>query len=161
MKSIFITNCCSVLSGQYTGRLSSRNKSKYKAGVVLHNTITDKVLLIQSRGFKWGFPKGSQECYDNGVVDCAIREMEEETGIRLDTLQVLSKKVIKINKAWYFYVPIKEHLEYTLHHRTEITGIGWVHISCLRTCIETNSLNVNSACRKILSLPFIKDDSTI
>ena len=55
---------------------------------------TNKVLLVQGRQGekKWSFPKGHRELYDSTPLDCALRELREETGLTLDDSYVGSKR---------------------------------------------------------------------
>lgn len=59
-----------------------------KAGSFIYNNNSKKVLLVQSRGQMWGSPKGSLKDFEE-PLECAIREVKEETGIDLD------KRIIK------------------------------------------------------------------
>lgn len=44
---------------------------------------SNKVLLVKGRQGekKWSFPKGHRESYDTSPLDCALRELKEETGL--------------------------------------------------------------------------------
>jgi 8-oxo-dGTP pyrophosphatase MutT (NUDIX family) len=57
-------------------------------------SATNKVLLVQGRQGekKWSFPKGHREVYDCTPLDCALRELKEETGLTLDNSYVGSKR---------------------------------------------------------------------
>ena len=58
------------------------SRNRRKAGVVIFNPPSKSVLLVQSRGNLWGFPKGSIE--ENETIEAAaIREVKEETGYEL------------------------------------------------------------------------------
>ena len=58
------------------------SRNRRKAGVVIFNPPTESVLLVQSRGNLWGFPKGSIE-ENETIKDAAIREVREETGLKV------------------------------------------------------------------------------
>ncbi len=78
--------CCKLIIEPYSSdgfiHTTARGIHKKKAGVLIYNGKTQKVLLIQSKGNFWGFPKGSLEIGEK-VKDCALRELKEETGIEL------------------------------------------------------------------------------
>src|SRR5574338_681236 len=53
--------CCFYLLKEYTDPTNIDYKHKYKkqkAGVLFFNERNKKILLVQSRGQKWGIPKG-------------------------------------------------------------------------------------------------------
>jgi 8-oxo-dGTP pyrophosphatase MutT (NUDIX family) len=54
------------------------------AGVILFSGQRNKVLMVQQYGETWSFPKGHVENGES-LKDCAFRELEEETGINLES----------------------------------------------------------------------------
>lgn len=56
-------------------------ESKPVCGAIIFNKENTKVLVIKV-GDKLGFPKGKQNQGET-LADCAIREVEEETGINI------------------------------------------------------------------------------
>lgn len=49
-------------------------------GALLLNPACDKVLMVKAWGIDmWGFPKGKVN-EGEPLIDCAVREVEEETG---------------------------------------------------------------------------------
>lgn len=115
-----------------------------KAGIVplLPNK---KILIIQSYNDKWGIPKGTVLPNEN-ISDCAIRELEEETKIKLKKKNLLYSKlkIYKIKKTLY-YIYFQKFLEYQLNDfinnsESEITGMGIVNPFCICNNIKYNHL---------------------
>jgi len=76
------------------------SRNRRKAGAVIFNPPTDSVLLVQSRGNLWGFPKGSIE--ENETIEAAaIREVREETGYELNITDLVKMHRVN-NKVHYF-----------------------------------------------------------
>jgi 8-oxo-dGTP pyrophosphatase MutT (NUDIX family) len=103
---------------------------KRKAGVLVK--CGDKVLLVQSYNKSWGIPKGRVEISDKNLVDCAKRELLEETGIEIALKDSDLHKIV-LDNCYIFEVFVEscdivnpEHLP-----RLDSTGIGWVHRDCL------------------------------
>jgi len=112
-----------------------QNKKVIKAGGGIVLNPNKEVLFIFRRGF-WDLPKGK---LDDGetIEQCAIREVEEETGIRDITLN----KFVGITKHEYFdkwvnEEVVKESYWYEMEIKTlqvlvpqteeDITEIKWV-----------------------------------
>ena len=74
-----------------------------KAGILIFNKTLNKVLAVKNcynpKCPKWGLPKGHME-YDENLVDCAVREFMEETGLRINVAP--GDPFIKINNSVYF-----------------------------------------------------------
>jgi 8-oxo-dGTP pyrophosphatase MutT (NUDIX family) len=115
-----------------------------KAGAVIYDSVAGKILLVQSYGNKWGSPKGSMEMCDGGSPKlCAIREVQEETGIVLKLHQL--KTAITVNETCYYIVDLDSTTMLPpLPDCAEITGIGWVRYKCCA------SLPTNSHTRRLL-----------
>lgn len=128
---------------------------KKKAGVFLYDPTLQKILLVQSRGDKWGFPKGTLE--DNETIEeCAIREVFEETGIRLTLDQLQTYLKFRIDKATYYHSLVDStHDEYqptpSSYVNNDATGSVWISISCLLECVGQGQMTLNSHCKKLLS----------
>jgi 8-oxo-dGTP pyrophosphatase MutT (NUDIX family) len=103
----------------------------------------------------WGPPKGTIQD-DETYEECAIREVFEETGIKLDSSQFIGYTVVK-NKALYYTTEIKEYDISPQNHikDNDANGIGWFNINCLNELIDTNKLAINQHC-KILIKKFFR-----
>lgn len=144
---------------------------KLKAGICFYNDEKGQVLIIQSRGDRWGLPKGSMEDCDteeftvgspDSIKLCATREAMEETGIRVDPCHLTVKYTT--DKTTYFLINVckqPKYMEYINQlnsdsksgdiDNNDATGISWIYVSCL---LKTPSLVLNSHCKKILKYLF-------
>jgi 8-oxo-dGTP pyrophosphatase MutT (NUDIX family) len=98
-------------------------------------TKENTVLLVKGRKtHKWSFPKGHMKHTDRTNLECALRELQEETGVILDESPITYKKY---SAAGYYIFDINE--EYTVYPADclEIEDAQWVPIE------EIASLNKN------------------
>ena len=87
-------------------------------------SATNKVLLVQGRQGekKWSFPKGHREVYDCSPLDCALRELKEETGLSLKESFQMAKKY-RAGEYYVFFVPAE--LEPNPQDTEEIEDVKW------------------------------------
>lgn len=134
--------CCVIHYRSYSGSLDFRHKyNRPKAGVFLHDDAHHRILVVQSRGMKWGPPKGTVELTDSTLEECALRELYEETGIRLS--ESLLTRPIQINRATYYDVSV-DHSDEISVRDCDISGYTWIRTSCIR------ELDLNSHCKQLL-----------
>ena len=102
------------------------------AGGIVENE--DAKILFQFRRGKWDLPKGK---WDEGetIEECAVREVEEETGLKNINRKNLIGKTIhyykengkEIEKETYWYaMSIKGHQELIPQLEEGITALHWV-----------------------------------
>jgi len=131
----------------------SYKKNKRKAGVFIYDPFEDRVLLVQSRGNLWGFPKGTTNLNEN-VKDCAIREVREETGININPKNLKNWINIK-NHSIYYYLEMKmcevEVQENEELESNDANGITWIKINCLKQFIINGNITLNHHCNVILN----------
>lgn len=130
-----------------------------KAGTFMYDKKTNKILLVQSRGQLWGPPKGTIQ-NDENPLECAIREVKEETGITIEE-DVLQGSVTIKSKALYYFLEVNME-EYSVepqHHikDNDANGIGWFNVDCLNELIETRKISINQHCRILIKKIFNKD----
>jgi 8-oxo-dGTP pyrophosphatase MutT (NUDIX family) len=102
-------------------------------------TTGNKLLVVRGfiTGYRWDLPGGGKH-KDEPIVDCAIRETREETGIKLNPSQlslVGSLLVTKFNlniKLEFFRVQLTDEVE-TIPQPLEISQIEWIDISELNS----------------------------
>jgi len=118
-----------------------------KSGVFICDPITNKVLIVQSRGHLWGPPKGTME--DNETEsECAVREVMEETGLDISN-ESLTTSFSVYNKATYFYLEMNE-CDVSVQEKdpkNDANGIGWIKIQCLEKCIEAGNISISGHLR--------------
>ncbi len=159
-------NCCIYTIIPYKQTYYSNNihqiQTKIKKAGCFIYTKSGKVLLVQSRGQMWGPPKGTIK-QDEDIVSCAIREVEEETGISINP-DVFKGDVVIKSKAQYFFVE-KDHedeensiLKPQAHiEDNDANGIGWFCIDCLNDLIKNGKIYINQHCRLLIKRVFNKD----
>lgn len=128
-----------------------------KAGCIIYDSITNRLLMIQSRGKYFGFPKGS--LYENeNIQDGAIRELKEETGIDINKNQLLQSFIIR-NTSYnsiYYIVDLKETIVSPQIHikDNDANGIGWISLDCLKSMIFYKKIKINQHARILIKKLF-------
>jgi 8-oxo-dGTP pyrophosphatase MutT (NUDIX family) len=87
-------------------------------------TKDNKILLVKGkRSQKWSFPKGHKERCDRSSLDCALRELKEETGLVLDDKYISVKKY---KAAEYYIYSISEENRLFPVDNDEIEDAQWI-----------------------------------
>ena len=130
-----------------------------KAGSFMYDKQNNKILLVQSRGQMWGPPKGSIQDNEN-PLECALREVKEETGIDIKETELNGSITIK-TKAMYYFMDVNMehyHVEPQSHVKdNDANGIGWFNVDCLNELIESGQISINQHCRILIKKIFNKD----
>lgn len=142
--------CCSIVLSEYTPAYERyRNKPKNKSGVFIYDPIEDRVLLVQSRANLWGIPKGSIEEGET-TLECALREVREETGLKLEEEALITATRIR-NRALYYYTEMpacKVNIQREIGN--DVNGIGWVRLECLKDYVRDGEIMLNKHCKILL-----------
>lgn len=148
--SICVHGCCKLIKWDGNSKNSSKH-SRMKAGVILKD-IRGRLLIVQSRNFKWGFPKGSVEAGES-IVQCASRELKEETTIFIPVSKLEIKPTIKIKNLTLFVINNHPHVKINIdvlrsELGNDVTGIGWINPQCLK---KNKTINLTSAFTEYLT----------
>jgi 8-oxo-dGTP pyrophosphatase MutT (NUDIX family) len=147
--------CCNIYVKKYTmmgdGNTIWDTDRSSKSGVLLYDEESNMVLLVQSRGNLWGVPKGTVET-DETFAIAAIREVSEETGIKLSTASLHTYvKLGDQNCIYYFvkhkkcFVAVQEHID-----GNDANSIGWINLDCLHTLLEDSVIKLNRHTKVVL-----------
>lgn len=132
--------CCSLLTWDYTLPVfrhyigPTRNDRK-AGGVLIYN---GRVLIIQSRSDKWGFPKGGFEQGET-AIQCAKREVHEETSFDIGFNDDDPKVDFKDTTLYVKHLqnePPEIDIQYLKTPGNDCTGIGWIRLSCLKKLVK-------------------------
>ena len=150
---------CNFVITEYIGKNNKyihNNVVKKKAGMIIYNPTLNKILIVQSRGNLWGFPKGSfNEGEDFDM--CALRELKEETGICLckEVLDVCEMYNVNENVRYYFMKTNVDYGDVTLQYDkfcddNDVNGICWINLECLKELYYNNKIKLNYHARNCL-----------
>ena len=112
-----------------------RNKTDEKplrrsrCGACIISQCGSKVLLVkQKEAQKWSFPKGSKEKYES-KEDCMIRELLEETGIKLNSYNYDTLDCVKRYRYYIFILKLQQSekfIKLNPQDKHEIEKASWV-----------------------------------
>ena len=166
-------NCnCYITSWVYIpNKRIDKFKFKKKAGGILKHK--NRLLLVQSRGNMWGFPKGSLELNES-VLDCALREVQEETSLLIPFTE--DDKKYYLNDIVFFYknlegVPPIDHQKIRKMKNNDCSGIAWIDLECLERmgrCFDLlsdddiHNIKINSSLKKFIrtNLKYLKNENS-
>ncbi|GAV30166.1 hypothetical protein PMKS-003674 [Pichia membranifaciens] len=135
---------------------------KYKStipvrGCALLNSSMDKLLLVKGiESPSWGFPRGKISKGEKDL-DCALRELEEETGFDASNLidedEFVERTIKGKNYKIFIIKGVPDDTSFIPKVRYEIVDIQWMDIKFLTKAVKTTSnyYLVGSMLKSILS----------
>jgi len=130
----FLTNYVSNIGLSGNVRYYWRQYEKYKktiptAGCILHNN--GRIIVVKVYNSKiFSMPKGKKDSLDNDLIDTAIREVREETGIQVSRDILTPYNEIVILRTTFYVVEIDGNIStFSDYNNNEIIDIQWVHIN--------------------------------
>jgi ADP-ribose pyrophosphatase YjhB (NUDIX family) len=139
-------SCCSICTTRGIFK-TFHKKNKKKSGIFIYDPEEKRVLLVQSCGLFWGPPKGTlEEGINETILECAIREVKEETGLDISPEELRGEIKVK-NKITFFYCERKTcSVQIQNIKGNDANGITWIKIECLKDLIKTKKIIVNRHC---------------
>ena len=118
-----------------------RPHTHYVYGIICMSQ-NKKYLLVKGRkSNKWSFPKGHRNKGEL-AMECALRELHEETGVSLESpLKYPKSFIFSRNKEGsgpeYFYMEVESEIETQINDVNEVLEAGWFSLE------EISHLNGN------------------
>lgn len=139
------THCCCHLKTWKLQRAENNDrimvkpiKKKKRAGVILF--YNEEVLVVQSLGYNWGFPKGAIEHGEEEEFS-ASRELFEEAGISISSEFIKENGIRWVVPNGIFFIlkmdykPASDIEKIKAIPNNDSSGVGWVNIKCmLKNC---------------------------
>ena len=118
------------------------------SGAVLLDKSLEYVLLVQGFGSRnWSFPKGKVN-HDETLVNCAIREVLEETGYdctdKISDIAYLERKIFESACRLFIVTDVEMDFNFRPHVRNEIRNIQWFLVSDLPMKVQKNGNSTNN-----------------
>lgn len=105
------------------------NNNPIKVGGIILDKNQNLLIVLGKYSQKWGVPKGSLED-DETYLEGALREIKEETGLRLNPVSIRHLEYWSVNKARLYLLQVDEirpKLKPTDH--SEIANAVWLDLS--------------------------------
>lgn len=131
-------------SGRFVNYVRLNSNNNWRESQVIYSFI----VVCGKTSNIWSFPKGRMQSETESEEDCAIREVYEETGIKLKTVEGLPRIVIGRN-VYFIYHTTKDQLSrFTIYDNYEVGEVSW------KTIDELKQLQCNKDLRAILKYPY-------
>lgn len=106
------------------------------AGGIIYDKTNNKILIVQGNQGIYSLPKGHTRRNEE-IIDCAIREINEETGIVLTKDYLSSCKSVIIYEYIFFIVSVDNAIDkwpsFNIIDKKEIKSCQWYDISDVLT----------------------------
>ncbi|CEO98898.1 Nudix hydrolase domain-containing protein [Plasmodiophora brassicae] len=113
--------------------------------IMLDESMTSCVLVKGWTGKSWGFPKGKIN-QGEALIDCAVREVLEETGVSIADLvsdqHVIQASVRGTSMSLFIAPNVPSNVEFVTQTRKEISDIRWFRVDSLGESSDTKFWNV-------------------
>lgn len=146
-------------NGHFTGQIMDKEEARDKN--LLHNEVAifiindKKQVLLQKRSankrFKpnmWGLCAGHVNAYET-LEEAALREAEEELGIKFSTkeLQAFSERKINLKATnshitYFYYIKCNKHEEEFKIQEEELSEVKWFFIDDVIKLIDVNDTSI-------------------
>ena len=118
-----------------------RPHTHYVYGIICMSKAKKYLLVKGRKSNKWSFPKGHRNRGEM-AMECALRELYEETGISLESPSKYPKSFIFSRNndgsgPEYFFIQVDEELDTHINDSREISDVGWFSLE------EISELNGN------------------
>lgn len=123
------------LSKSFESKLLNEIPKKHfrGAGVIILNKLGTRILLVLGKTHnKWSFPKGSKE-NNESIRECALRELEEETGITKDKIKLTNQYFIDKEYLYFIGNLNNEKVKLEIKDKREIKKVEWKSIKSIST----------------------------
>lgn len=122
-----------------------QDRHRQKAGMFLYDD-TGMVLLVQCWGEHWGPPKGTVEAGETHI-ECAIREVREETGLEIEKEAVETAPKLSVNNVVLYFVKL-EYLYWSAENidkgdDNDATSVGIFNPRCVEHTARQGSIQLN------------------
>lgn len=143
-------------SSKWTKNIKSPHQNCKRCGIIFVETesvrdIDDtKIHFLVVRGKVsniWSFAKGRLKDDNESEEECALREVYEETGIKIETIKGLPRIVIGRNVYFIMKTTRMMFSSFTIHDNYEIGEVAW------KTAEELRRLISNKDIRAVLRYP--------
>ena len=130
-------------------------------GFVVLDLENKKTILVESPNGYLSFPKGKLEKKkDKTQYDCAVRELEEETGITMDLVDVVPDKILSEMKRenvcsiQYYIAVIKDKFDDFKFDPEEITCVKWYDFESIKDLdsLKSSRKDIFKEVTKIMNL---------
>ena len=112
--------------GNLTIKCKKHTRLKRCGAIIMDKDM--KVLLVQGHSGVWSLPKGHQNHSKESFTVCAMREVYEETGLKLRITKNFKK--VEIGKIIYYLIELNDYFKQFMKIRDteEVKSIEWIHI---------------------------------
>lgn len=120
-----------------------------KAGTIVFDQKTKRVVLMRSYGHKWGFPKGARDTRDTSLEICARRELYEETGMTIQNPFV----PWPAHKGSVYFFLTTTHVDAvppTHVPAPDSFGVAHIRVECLLAMYANKQIDLNASCKYIV-----------
>ena len=150
----FSTLCyrCSEIGQLTTREECEKHKGLKRCGAIIMDSDKN-ILIVQNHSGIWSIPKGHQSHRKEPYSVCAMREVYEETGLKLKITR--NFKQIEVGNIVYYLIVLNDFYKKFIKTRDtdEIKQMTWINISDIMTLDDLNwSLRQVGSYLKLISL---------
>lgn len=107
------------------------NHQPQKVGGIILDGENNLLIVLGKYSKKWGVPKGSLEPSDRTLFEGALREIREETGLKLKIFNQENQKYWSVNRARLYLLQVSDEVkpELSPNDDREIEKATWLDLN--------------------------------